>query len=111
MTEQEKLISKIFDKSVEALGIMTKSLCEAIKSNNDIIQASFEDWKIERVDRYYYASGRNYNTYIETTYWYESHSMQRKETIRQETISCGNTHSLPEWAKGITEHRKSLSYF
>ena len=32
MTEQEKIIAKIFDKSVEALGIMTKSLCEAIKS-------------------------------------------------------------------------------
>ena len=32
MTEQEKTIAKIFDKSVEALGIMTKSLCDAIKS-------------------------------------------------------------------------------
>ena len=32
MTEQEKIIAKIFDKSVEALGIMTKSLCDAIKS-------------------------------------------------------------------------------
>jgi len=32
MTEQEKLIAKIFDKSVEALGLMTKSLCDAIKS-------------------------------------------------------------------------------
>jgi hypothetical protein len=32
MTEQEKTIAMIFDKSVEALGIMTKSLCDAIKS-------------------------------------------------------------------------------
>ena len=32
MTEQEKTIAKIFDKSVEALGIMTKTLCDAIKS-------------------------------------------------------------------------------
>ena len=32
MTEQEKIIAKVFDKSVEALGIMTKSLCDAIKS-------------------------------------------------------------------------------
>lgn len=32
MTEQEKTIAKIFDKSVEALGLMTKALCDAIKS-------------------------------------------------------------------------------
>jgi len=32
MTEQEKLIAKVFDKSVEALGLMTKSLCDAIQS-------------------------------------------------------------------------------
>ena len=32
MTEQEKTIAKIFDKSVEAFGIMAKSLCDAIKS-------------------------------------------------------------------------------
>ena len=32
MTEQEKTIAKIFDKSIEAFGIMTKSLCDAIKS-------------------------------------------------------------------------------
>ena len=32
MAEQEKTIAKIFDKSVEALGLMTKSLCDAIKS-------------------------------------------------------------------------------
>jgi len=32
MTEQEKTIANIFDKSVEELRIMTKSLCDAIKS-------------------------------------------------------------------------------
>lgn len=38
MTEQEKTIANIFDKSVEALGIMTKSLCDAIKSTKTDLQ-------------------------------------------------------------------------
>lgn len=38
MTEQEKTIAMIFDKSVEALGIMTKSLCDAIKSTKTDLQ-------------------------------------------------------------------------
>ena len=32
MTKQEELIAKVFDKSIEALGIMTNKLCNAIKS-------------------------------------------------------------------------------
>ena len=31
MTEQEKTIANIFDKSVKALELMTKSLCDTIK--------------------------------------------------------------------------------
>lgn len=38
MTEQEKTIAQIFDKTVEALGIMTKSLCDAIKSTKTDLQ-------------------------------------------------------------------------
>ena len=79
-----------------------------LKRENDCIPTRFEDWNIERVDRYYYASGRNYYTYMEVTYWYETHTMQRKETVRQETISDGEEWKLPEWAKGITTRRKSL---
>ena len=67
-----------------------------------------EDWKIESVDRYFYGSGRNHWTYKETTYWYESHTMERKESVRQETIVTGGEWNLPEWAKGITSRRKSL---
>jgi len=33
ITEQEKLIAKVFDKSVEALGLMTKSICDSIKKD------------------------------------------------------------------------------
>lgn len=72
------------------------------------LEQKFEDWKIESVDRYYYASGRNYWTYKEVTYWYEARTMERKESIRQETISTGGEWNLPEWAKGITSRRKSL---
>jgi len=79
-----------------------------LQRENDCIPTRFEDWKIESVDRYYYASGRNYWTYKEVTYWYEAHTMQRKETVRQETISTGGEWNLPEWAKGITSRRKSL---
>lgn len=58
MTEQEKTIAKIFDKSVEALGIMTKSLCDAIKSTKTDLQTdrlytakdmkTFAEWLIGR---------------------------------------------------------------
>lgn len=66
------------------------------------------DWQIEYVDRYYYASGRNHDTYVETTYWYKSTTTDRKETSRTETIQTGSEWNLPEWAKGITCRRKSL---
>lgn len=61
-----------------------------------------EEWKIENVKRYYYASGRNHWTYKEITFWYEAHTAQRKETVRQETIITGGEWDLPEWAKCIT---------
>ena len=48
MTEQEKTIAKIFDKSVEALEIMTKSLCDAIKSTkNEKRYVIYRDQKCE----------------------------------------------------------------
>lgn len=67
-----------------------------------------EEWKIESVDRYYYASGRNYWTYKEVTYWYEVSTMERKESVRQETIVTGDEWRLPEWAQGITKRQRSL---
>lgn len=79
-----------------------------LQRENDCIPTRFENWKIENVDRYYYASGRNYLTYVETSYWYEAHTMQRKETSRKETILTGEKYRLPEWAKSITSRRKSI---
>lgn len=73
-----------------------------------IMQKNCEEWKIESVDRYYYASGRNYWTYKEITYWYEIHTLDKKETVREETILINNEWRLPEWAKGITTRKRSL---
>jgi hypothetical protein len=51
MTDQEKTISKIFDKSVEAFGIMTKSLCDAIKSTKtEKRYVMYENQKCELID-------------------------------------------------------------
>ena len=48
MTEQEKTIAKIFDKSVEALGLMTKALCDAIKSTkSEKRYVMYQDQKCE----------------------------------------------------------------
>lgn len=66
---------------------------------------------IERVDRYYYASGRNNWTYKEVTYWYNPLTTERKETIRQTDIITGSEWDLPEWAKGITERRRTLENY
>lgn len=35
LTENEKLIAPVFDKTIEAFEIMTKSLCDAIKSQKE----------------------------------------------------------------------------
>jgi hypothetical protein len=82
-----------------------------LQRENDCIPTRFDDWKIESVDRYYYKSGRNYNTYVETTYWYEAHTMQRKETNRQVSELYDCSYRLPEWAKSITENRKTLNCY
>lgn len=79
-----------------------------LKREHDAIPTRFEEWVINHVDRYYYASGRNYDTYVETTMWHEIHTLQRKETVRTETISVGDKWKLPDWAKAITTRRKSL---
>lgn len=97
------------ENSIQAAngGKMVKDFLK-LERENDCIPSRFEDWKIDTVDRYYYASGRNQWTYKEVTYWYEAHTRQRKESLRQFTISTDEEFNLPEWAKGIKERRKSL---
>jgi len=71
MTEQEKTIAMIFDKSVEALGIMTKSLCDAIKSTKTDLQTdrlytaddmeAFAEWCADSL--YEYIGGNRWKSY------------------------------------------------
>lgn len=74
-----------------------------LKRENDVIPTRFEEWEIESVDRYYQMAGRNSWEYKEVTYWYEKHTLQRKETVRLASMYTNQEHSLPEWAKGITK--------
>jgi len=78
-----------------------------LKRENDVIPTRFEEWKIENVDRWKQVDGRNSWLYKEVTYWYESHTMQRKETMRQFSIYTGEEYKLPEWAQGITKRIKT----
>ena len=63
-----------------------------------------QEWKIDRVESYYYASGRNRLTYEEITYWYNPNTCDRKETKRTATVGDNKNswYDLPDWAKPIT---------
>ncbi len=71
---------------------------------------TFAIWEIELVDRYYYASGRNHDTYKEVTFWFNPLSMERRETTREESVGTDEQWKLPDWAKSITTRRKSLEH-
>lgn len=64
------------------------------------------EWKIDRVEAYYYLSGWGNRTYVETTYWYDPVSCIRKETVR--SFSSQGSHDLPDWAKAIQTRNKYL---
>lgn len=67
-----------------------------------------QEWKIDRVESYYYFCGRNNKEYVEVTFWYNPTTLERKETSRRECCYCGSEYMLPEWAKTIKERRRSL---
>lgn len=67
-----------------------------------------ESWEVENVERYWYFSSRNGKDFIETTYWVNTKSTLRKETKREIKSHYGDKYSLPDWAREITEHKKSL---
>lgn len=66
------------------------------------------EFSIERVDRYWYYCGRNCKKYVETTYWYNPETLERKETVRSESLFPSEEYNMPEWCRGITEHRRNL---
>jgi hypothetical protein len=67
-------------------------------------------WHIERVDRYYYMPSRNGYQWKEVTYWYNPVSLERKETVRSFDSYDFQDYRLPEWARGITEHRRIMDW-
>jgi len=117
MTNEEK-VWDLYSKGIPEQGYsieddMEPFIGQDVMLKEDFIKAieeylKLEGWKVEIVDRYYYASGRNYWAYKEVTYWYNTHSLQRKETVRQADIVTGGEWGLPEWAKGIIVRNKSL---
>lgn len=80
-----------------------KALVRLLKKAADV-----DNFQIDSVDRYYYASGRNYWTYREVTHLFGVNSGARKETVREVTICTGEEWNLPDWAKGITSRKKHL---
>jgi len=97
------------ENSIQACnaGVALKDFLK-LKRESDEIPTRFKEFEIEKVDRYYYLSSRNGKTYVETTFWYEKHTLERKETQRVEHINDGQEYKLPYWAKAITERRRSL---
>lgn len=69
-----------------------------------------EYWTIDRVETYWYWSGRNDITYKEITFWYDPSTCERKETVRSASALHSEKYNLPEWAKCITNHNKSMDY-
>jgi hypothetical protein len=72
---------------------------------------TFAVWEIESVDRYYYAYSRNEDIYKEVTFWFNPLTLERRETVREVLVLHNNKYSLPDWAKSITNYRKSLNCF
>jgi len=79
-----------------------------LKRDNDEIPSQFKEWAIEKVDRYWYFSSRNGRKFVETTFWYEKHTLERKESTRS-INDIYDDYNLPEWAKSIIDYRKNMN--
>lgn len=78
------------------------------QEHDDLIRkVNTMNWFVDRVESYWYWSSRNGKNYVETTFWYNTFSLERKETTRKES-SVYDSYKLPDWAKNITTHNKSL---
>lgn len=67
-------------------------------------------WHIDRVESYWYWSGRNQRTFKEVTFWFNPANCERKETSRWEIVYGGDVWGLPDWAKCIDKHNKMQDY-
>ncbi len=67
------------------------------------------EWEIDRVESYWYNSGRYCKTYTEVTFWYDPISTVRKETVR--TFTASGNDQLPDWALPIQTRNRSLENY
>lgn len=54
-------------------------------------------WELELTEKFFYESGRFTTEYVEISYWYNPITLERKETVRKQTVTKGDT--LSDWAK------------
>lgn len=104
LAQTDRLCSESVQQIFDALLAAEAELEE--KSNIVLIP----EWILEKVERYYYLSGRNYTTYVEVSYWYCKRTLSRKDTSRNITIADQDTYQLPEWTKCITDRMRKLDY-
>lgn len=64
-------------------------------------------WEIEKTESYWYWESRNGKSFVEITFWYNPFTLDRMETKR-EVKNVYDNYSLPDWAKTVTVHNKSL---
>lgn len=75
---------------------------------HEVTSIELTEFLIEKVDRYWFYCGRNCKQFVETTYWYNPITLEREERSRTDSFFPSDEYRMPEWCKGITEHRKSL---
>lgn len=76
--------------------------------SNGIEIIADREMKIDRVESYWYSSGRNSKTYVEITFWYDPFTLKRVETKRTHSCYYSEDYNRPDWAKVITERNESV---
>lgn len=66
-------------------------------------------WILEKTETFYHRNNRFYELkYQEISFWYNSETLERKETTRVEFINQGQEYKLSDWTK-IAVYRKDLN--
>ena len=85
--------------------------CNGIEKNGHFIMQQTDvksNFKIDRVEKFWFFHNRNFKTFKEITFWYNPETMERKETSRCWSEDSGGIK--PEFAENITEHNKTMDY-
>lgn len=63
-------------------------------------------WKIDRIETYWYQSGRDSRTYVKITYWSQADSSVKKE-LKISYTAC-DEENLPFWTLSAQKRNTSL---